>query len=389
MIQSEIKLIKACARTHITPGIQTSIQNYTCHISNWQKLIQIASFHRVLGLLYQNLKLANFDSVPGDIMSQLKKSYTDNAARNMIISSTLFQLLKLFNTHSIPAIPFKGPTIAQKAYGDINLRTYSDLDILIKKTDFMKAQSLLIQSGYRPEINLPEGSENKYFEQEDAITFFGKNKIPIDLHWDITGKYLLKPLYLEHFENKLQTISVLDNTIVSIPDNFTLINLCQHGTSHNWERLEWLCSFVELVNQQDEKSLNSTLLLAETIGAKRIFLLGLSLGQTILDAKYPESIHNALASDKTIRKFTQQLNKQIFQPKIDADASGQHRFSTLHIFIRDSFRDKLKYCIYLLTMPSVKEWRKYPLPLWLTPLYRIIRPIRLLAKYLHNILPRH
>ena len=51
-------------------------------------------------------------------------------------------------THDIEALAFKGPTLSQMAYGDITLRQYSDLDILVDEKEIFKAGSVLAQHEY-------------------------------------------------------------------------------------------------------------------------------------------------------------------------------------------------------------------------------------------------
>ena len=65
--------------------------------------------------------------------------------------------MKLFEKYDIQALAFKGPTLAQNAYGDITLRQFGDLDILIRKKDRSRMVSILLNEQYIPEINLKRG----------------------------------------------------------------------------------------------------------------------------------------------------------------------------------------------------------------------------------------
>ena len=59
------------------------------------------------------------------------------------MTSELIKVMKLFEENGVEYISFKGPVLSQLAYGDITLRQYVDLDILIKKEDLRKADNLL------------------------------------------------------------------------------------------------------------------------------------------------------------------------------------------------------------------------------------------------------
>src|SRR5437870_4666302 len=55
-----------------------------------------------------------------------------NARRNLLMLRELLEVLDLFAEHSVPALPYKGPILAAVEYGNVSLRTFCDLDILVK-----------------------------------------------------------------------------------------------------------------------------------------------------------------------------------------------------------------------------------------------------------------
>jgi len=52
---------------------------------------------------------------------------------NFFLTKELLELLTLFEAHCIPASPYKGPALAIMAYGNLALRQFSDLNILVHK----------------------------------------------------------------------------------------------------------------------------------------------------------------------------------------------------------------------------------------------------------------
>jgi len=58
-----------------------------------------------------------------------------NAARNVFLTNKLFEILNLFKKNDILALPFKGPVLAESVYGDLSLRQFVDLDILVHNHD--------------------------------------------------------------------------------------------------------------------------------------------------------------------------------------------------------------------------------------------------------------
>jgi len=73
----------------------------------------------------------------------MKTENIEIAKTNMLMTSELIMLMKLFEENNIEAIAFKGPTLSQMAYGNLTLRQYADLDILIDEKDLQKSINLL------------------------------------------------------------------------------------------------------------------------------------------------------------------------------------------------------------------------------------------------------
>jgi len=70
-----------------------------------------------------------------------------NAASNVFLTNKLFEILNLFKENDILALPFKGPVLAESVYGDISLRKFVDLDILVHKRIGYGVKSFLLTNG--------------------------------------------------------------------------------------------------------------------------------------------------------------------------------------------------------------------------------------------------
>ena len=80
--------------------------------------------------------------------------FIENSLHNLFMTGELFKLLDLFGAHGIGAIPYKGPTLAALAYGNLALREFDDLDLLLPERDIPRARDLLIAQGFRPGYTL-------------------------------------------------------------------------------------------------------------------------------------------------------------------------------------------------------------------------------------------
>jgi len=82
----------------------------------------------------------------------------------MLMSAELIRIMKLLEENDIDALAFKGPALAQMAYGDITLRQYSDLDVLTKKEDIYQIDALLKAQGYERLLALTPVQEKTWIK---------------------------------------------------------------------------------------------------------------------------------------------------------------------------------------------------------------------------------
>ena len=98
------------------------------------------------------------------LLADLKSAYSQIARRNMLMSAELIRIMKLLEENDIDALAFKGPALAQMAYGDITLRQYSDLDVLTKKEDIYQIDALLKAQGYERLLALTPVQEKTWIK---------------------------------------------------------------------------------------------------------------------------------------------------------------------------------------------------------------------------------
>jgi len=139
----EAELLLCCARTSVDSHQIELIKSLVQKPLNWYSLLSLATRHGVVTLLYWNLNSVCPELVPAPELHKLREYFRVNSLRNKFLEKELVKLLHLFQTHEIPAIPFKGPVLASIAYGNLSLRSFADLDILVQKRDLGRAYQVL------------------------------------------------------------------------------------------------------------------------------------------------------------------------------------------------------------------------------------------------------
>lgn len=196
--QPEIELLLACSRTRINPETKNKIKELVTQDLDWALFLSLANRHKLIPLTYHNLSSICKDSVPEEIISQMRAVYVYRTQTNMFITAELLKIHRLFQKHDIFAIPFKGMTLAMTAYKNLSFRESCDIDILISRDDFPKATELLSTLGYETigyiaEVkDTPEVRYGSFLQSEDnqkGYDFYNPTtKIAIDLQWSVTVK---------------------------------------------------------------------------------------------------------------------------------------------------------------------------------------------------------
>ena len=387
----ETELLVCCARTHLDPEITKQIHSLSQRGIDWEYLVQAAARHRVMPLLCRSLEKTCAQAVPEKIMDRLHVDFRFNTRRNLSFSGKLLKLLKHLKEGNIPAIPFKGPALTEYVYGDLSLRQFNDLDILVRKRDAFSARNLLISRGYRPEIQLNDSQYKAFVKTKNSTPFISNDgRTAVDLHWEMTGRYSLLPFDFETLENRVVHASLAGKQVEHISPEDLLLYLCHHGALHCWIQLEMICSVAELLCSHADMDWRRIQNLATELRCERILLLGLFLAHDLLGAPLPDHILGRVEADPKVQKLAMALYKNLFlkdggSPKNEINP----KFSFFHLQVRERFSEKIRYALHLATNPTKEDWRLLSLPAFLSALHYVYRPLRLATGFGEVLLRRY
>ena len=379
-LSPEISLLLACARTRIDLETADRIRESARRSLDWDRLIETSLAHGLMPLLYENLNTHCADIVPPSRLKQLKDLFQKNAARSVLLTGELLDILELFATEGVEAMPYKGPAIAISIYGRLALRQFSDLDILVRKRDVWRCQQLLISRGYEPHFNITERQLPSFLKLGYVQMFTrDRGQSVVELHWGIASRFFMFPLDTDRFWERLQSANLMGRKILSPSTEDLLLLLCVHGAKDLWERLEWICGIAELVRAHMDIDWDATTRNARELGAERILLLGLFLARDLYGAELPDLILRRIDEQPTIKSLAGEVRENLLQ--LNPQSLGLRQRIFFHIRTRERLTDRFRYCTRLLFTTTPIDWQILPLPPSLSFLYPLLRPLRLAKKY--------
>ncbi|HEY3128281.1 MAG TPA: nucleotidyltransferase family protein [Acidobacteriota bacterium] len=362
------------------PGSAGWIKHLTQGPLDWGYLLRLAQHHGMMPLLYWHLSTLCPESVPRHALQALQDHFHINSRRNLLLLAELLEILRFFANNGIPAIPYKGPILAAYIYGNVSLRQFCDLDILVPKSQALKARDLLILRGYRPSIQLNLWQQAAFLDSRcEFCQAQADTNITVEVHWEIAPRYMVLPIDLQNLWRHLRPISFSAMTVLGFRPEDLLPILCLHGTIHRWERLEWICGISELVRRHPKIDWKGVLERAEILGGRRMLLLGLFLASDLLGSELPGEILNRIDADLVIKSLATKVRSQLFDPP--DNRPDVFAMSFFHLSAKERLRDKIRYIFRLTTTPHAADWALLDLPEFLYFLYYLIRPIRLVVRY--------
>jgi len=379
-ILAEQTLLLACSRTHIDPETDQQIRELAGSISHWPFLMQSASNHKVWPLVYRALASTHPDTLPQTVLDQWRKSYLAHSARNLRMARELVRIVQRLESHEIRCLPYKGPVLAESVYGDLSLRQFSDLDILVSRRDVEHAVAILKNLGYglRLEGDVPRAA---YLQSMHHYTLAReRGGSPLELHWSMSERYFAFALETEGLWERREIARLIEHDIPTFGAEDNLIALAVHGCKHGWEQLGLVCDVAELARH--DVDFGAALQRAHRKGGERMVLLALILSHRLLGRPLADEVRVRVEADPSATRLAAQVHARLFTPgQTPRSESERVRFFRFHFQARERLRDRIRSLLHLFFTPSQEDWGSLRLPPSLSFLHYILRPLRLATKH--------
>lgn len=240
----------------------------------------------------------------------LAKLFEMTTRRALWLTDLLQRVLKLLNDQGIATLPYKGPVLAQILYGDITMRQYTDLDILIRQSDVGRATSALAKIGLTPHLRLTPAEHKAYLASayEFAFDGFGNANL-VELQWRILPRFYVVDFDTQSLFPHAQAIDVSGMKVGTLGSEDLFLVLCVPAAKHLWTRLSWIYEIARLSasGQIDWKQAERE---AGRLGISRIVGVSLRLAHDLFGLNVPSGFEPAadnLVSEQIAIQITGRL----------------------------------------------------------------------------------
>ncbi|HLL71463.1 MAG TPA: nucleotidyltransferase family protein [Pyrinomonadaceae bacterium] len=375
-MRPEVELFLCCARPRTDAAIIARLRQLLDGALDWEYVTRFAESHGLIPLLYHHLHAHASEKVPPAVYASLRDQFQRISALNVYLSGELRRLLKLFAAHEIDAIPYKGPALAAHAYGNIALRHFGDLDIIVRQRDVPRVMNLLLAEGYAlyPPLN---GVQQALMLRTQCNLPFTRDahRLIVEIHWRVSARLFSSPLEEESLWENARPHTFQGMQVATLAPEDLLLSLSVHGAKHLWERLSWIADIARLV--EVDRDLNWTQLLerARRTGTERMLLLGLYVAHDLLGANLPAHVEARFETDEEIARLAAQIYSRLFAE--GDEAGGMTGYFIFQLKARPRLRDKFNYCRYVVS-PTEEDLTLVRLPAPLSFIYYLLRPLRMI-----------
>lgn len=350
---------------------------------DWDEFLRRAESHGLLPIAGRHLRGAS--GIPNEIRTELMLRVQANVTRALTMVADLLSVRDALEKACIDAVPFKGPSLAALAYGDVGLRQSSDLDLMVRKGDVLRARAILAALGF---VGGPgPASVGGYLRYSNELTLLRPwDGLIVELQWAPAPRYFAIPLDVEPMFGRLTRLELGGGTLPAFASEDLLLLLLIHGAKHLWERLIWIRDIVELVKARPGLEWDRVIRPAREARILRMVLVGLRLARCLHDdLPLPEEVLREMRADPR----TEALARRLWARTLSRDPSAEDPpFRMLDVSMREDIRDAAAYCWRLATTPTEEDREWLRLPRSLSWAYRPLRPARLGYKYGRRALSR-
>ncbi|MFN8459217.1 MAG: nucleotidyltransferase family protein [Anaerolineae bacterium] len=245
MFDQTYQLLAACAYAEAKWVNYEGLAQQASQFTAWEDLPAQAEAYGLGPLLYTYLKQAGV-ALPAGVQRELQGLYLRHRHANEVKARVLGKILAAFHSAGIETCVLKGAALAHLIYPQPGLRPMRDLDLLVKKSEALKAQALLAELDFVAPV--PTHLPDKHLPAATCKT--EGLSVSVELHHNLFNAAYPASLTLEESTIPALTFAVNGQSACTLGYEELLWHLCEHVTYHTnvWEslRLIWVADIVGL-----------------------------------------------------------------------------------------------------------------------------------------------
>ncbi|CAB4934222.1 unannotated protein [freshwater metagenome] len=194
------------------------------------------------------------------------------AARVIGVDLQTASVMHRLREAGVATILLKGPALADLLYDAGELRTYTDVDLLVRDMDAERAASVLTQLGYRPLVDDGALRGHRPVHAHEWSTPAGAS---VDLHRTLPGATAAPADVFAVLAGHTRTLSLCGAEVEALDDEAALVQIALHAAHHGPRSPKALSEVERAAARLPDRSWRRAAGIAEALGAAPAFAAGL------------------------------------------------------------------------------------------------------------------
>ena len=351
---------------------------------DWPRLLELARRNRVVPLLLQGL--TGCPGPPESVLHDLRERTETVRRKNLALTEALHRILALCRAHDVRILSFKGPELACEAYGDIGLRPFGDIDLLIHPKDIARVTAVLPPQGFPLRAAC---AWQHFFRSDDGVG--------LDVHWALGPRWMRSPADFEEWWANAREIPVEGEPVptLSVEDLVLVLSLMlAKDCMFRRQRLVQLCDIAALVSRHPALDGPALLARARRLDLHRMVLVQGILASELLDAPLPVGFAEAARAEPAVGRLVREARSgflgETIEPTTDEGLGPGPGLTGHRFFLRSQarFGHRAHYLgviipaiLRMVVTPTERDREFLPMARSWRPVHYLVRPVRVLRRW--------
>lgn len=393
-LSPETRALLVCARAVLDPRRAGDMRAALAACSDGDRLCQTAAEHGMVGHLHRSVAGQRKVPVPepagGQVataappafLARLGDLQRSTAERSLRQTAQLLWLIEKLEAAGVEAMPYKGPAWGERFYGDLTLRAWSDLDLLVAHAQMARAREVVLANGFTDSSPFNERIMAKRDHGLGEIAFWAAGTdVHLELHWEATVGAGARSLRAEAILEQAGRLHLLGREVATPSDVDALLISCLNGTKDRWASVEGLLCAALQARELRPAGWPALMSRAREAGGLRRTIVAVTHVCRVFGMETPAEVAAAVARDAAARRLLRSLGPETLERGRSADTEPRLDMLTWRFSTEDSLAAGLTHAATRFFRPGPEDWEWFALPRGARWLYRVLRPARLAAKW--------
>jgi hypothetical protein len=386
-LSPELLALLACARTVADSDNLPAFESALGACRSPEELCKAAVTHGMVGHLHRLVSTGISASADAELVRRLTELRRALVARNLHYTSVLLQVLSRLDGARVKVLTVKGPVWAEMLYGDLSLRAWSDLDLLVQRQQATQTREVLLQMGFEDCSPQSEQSLRSRWGDTGQIALGSRELgVVVDLHWKLTVAVSPRGLTPGAVFARAGRVTVLDHEIACPGMSDVFLITCLEGTRDLWSSVARLLDVAVQIERTKAGEWAALLHQAREAGCERRTLVAVGYACRMLQTALPPAIEERLRADRRSRALIERLQPARLGGAPPVGLRGRLTLLRAHAAGEDRRLDSLRFVMTRLLAPTTEDWQAFVLPRRMEWLYVPLRLLRLTGKWLKRSL---